>query len=264
MTELTDETVKALLADYSMPDPPSKAHAIFRAGPALARALLDARAELVRLRAESDAFRMCVNCGLIVPASHDRAQPGPGCAAPDACTFDLTPREACDHWRAKAHKYQADAQAAVALVVERAADMIEDNVRHAKELGREIWAMPDLRALAPADGLAAVDALRKERDEAKRLMEMRHREMLAADALMRKHQRRAEKAEADRDRLAAANAALEAKLARLAGALASAASHLWFAATKMKGRCSGSDVSAIKMAEANARAALAALEAKNG
>jgi len=107
----------------------------------------------------------------------------------------------------------ADAQAAQAMVVERCADMIEDNVRHAKELGREIWAMPDLRDLAPIDGLALVQELRAERDEAKRLMEMRHREMLAADELMRKHQRRADKAEADRDRLAAANAALEARLA---------------------------------------------------
>ena len=52
-----------------------------------------------------------------------------------------------------------------------------------------------------------------ERDEAQRLMQMRHREMLAADELMRKHQGRAVAAEADRDRLAAANAALEARLA---------------------------------------------------
>lgn len=49
------------------------------------------------------------------------------------------------------------------------------------------------------DGWEAADrieALVKERDEAKRLMGMRHQEMLAADGLMRKHQRRAERLEA--------------------------------------------------------------------
>lgn len=51
---------------------------------------------------------------------------------------------------------RADAQTAQALVAELAAVMIEDNVRHAKELGREIWAMPDLRALAPAPDPAAI------------------------------------------------------------------------------------------------------------
>ena len=40
-----------------------------------------------------------------------------------------------------------------------------------------------------------IEALVKERDEAKRLMQARHREMLAADGLMRKHQRRAERME---------------------------------------------------------------------
>jgi len=43
-------------------------------------------------------------------------------------------------------------------------------------------------AFAAAD---RIEALVKERDEAKRLMQARHREMLAADGLMRKHQRRA-------------------------------------------------------------------------
>lgn len=76
-----------------------------------------------------------------------------------------------------------------------------------------------IRRLAPDAGVKGLAALRAERDEAKRLMQLRHREMLAADDLMRKHQRRAETAEADRDRLAAANAALEAQVARLVGAL---------------------------------------------
>ena len=47
--------------------------------------------------------------------------------------------------------------------------------------------------------VATCEALVKERDEAKRLMQARHREMLAADGLMRKHQRRAERMEAAAD-----------------------------------------------------------------
>lgn len=46
------------------------------------------------------------------------------------------------------------------------------------------------------DAADRIEALVKERDEAKRLMGMRHQEMLAADGLMRKHQRRAERLEA--------------------------------------------------------------------
>lgn len=61
---------------------------------------------------------------------------------------------------------RSDAELAVAEAIRRAADMIEGNVRHAKELGREIWAMPDIRALAPAAALAEVQRLRTERDAA--------------------------------------------------------------------------------------------------
>ena len=114
-------------------------------------------------------------------------------------------------------------------------------------------------ALADTDGMALVQALRAERDEAKRLMEMRHREMLAADELMRKHQRRAEKAEADRDRLAAANAALEARLARLVEALAS----LDKAASEVSrlGAVTGSQWTRLNIASLKARAALAEVQA---
>lgn len=52
---------------------------------------------------------------------------------------------------------EADVRAeAWAAAVDAAASMIEDNVRHAMELGREIWPMPDLRCLAPTavDGSA--------------------------------------------------------------------------------------------------------------
>lgn len=48
--------------------------------------------------------RMCVVCGISVPASHDRSEAWPECPAKDACTFDMTPSEAADHWRNLAHQ----------------------------------------------------------------------------------------------------------------------------------------------------------------
>ena len=120
------------------------------------------------------------------------------------------------------HAQLADAKAAQAMVVERAVGVAKRH-RSKVQINEPLWhdgqdwasdrIAEAIEALADTDGMALVQALRAERDEAKRLMEMRHREMLAADELMRKHQRRADKAEADRDRLAAANAALEARLA---------------------------------------------------
>lgn len=120
------------------------------------------------------------------------------------------------------HAQLADAKAAQAMVVERAVGVAKRH-RSKVQINEPLWhdgqdwasdrIAEAIEALADTDGITLVQALRAERDEAKRLMEMRHREMLAADELMRKHQRRADKAEADRDRLAAANAALEARLA---------------------------------------------------
>ena len=52
-----------------------------------------------------------------------------------------------------------EVQALIVGVLELAASMIEDNVRHAKDLGREIWPIPDIRALIPADAIAARDAM---------------------------------------------------------------------------------------------------------
>lgn len=46
---------------------------------------------------------------------------------------------------------------AVAGAYAAAAEMIEDNVSHAKKLGREIWPMPDLRTLTPIDAADALD-----------------------------------------------------------------------------------------------------------
>ena len=68
-------------------------------------------AEIERLRAELAGQRMCVNCGKYAPAGHDRTQPLPECVGPDdmaACTFDLTPSEAWQHWSKIAHDLRAD------------------------------------------------------------------------------------------------------------------------------------------------------------
>lgn len=118
MTDLTDEQVRALADGY----PPENDNLDWaERAQTLARALLDARAELARVR--------------------------------------------------------ADAQAAVALVVERAATAVSLNAwRHEGEdaysKGMDAGARHQaqviynaIRALAPADGLAAVDALRAEARE---------------------------------------------------------------------------------------------------
>lgn len=69
-----------------------------------------------------------------------------------------------------------EVQALIAGVLELAASMIEDNVRHAKDLGREIWPIPDLRTLTPADAIAARDAMiaeavRAEREKIARMLD---------------------------------------------------------------------------------------------
>ena len=106
------------------------------------------------------------------------------------------------------HQQLADAHAAQALVVERAADMIEDNVRHAKELGREIWAMPDLRALADPSGVEALAALRDEAEKWRSIASDNGRaamDNLAAIVAL----------EGERDALAAKLAAAEARVRAL-------------------------------------------------
>jgi hypothetical protein len=52
--------------------------------------------------------RMCVNCGRTRPASEGRDAPGKDCPSPDACTWDMTPEEAADHWRKLAHNRAAE------------------------------------------------------------------------------------------------------------------------------------------------------------
>lgn len=113
----------------------------------------------------------------------------------------------------------AEAQAAQALVVERAEEAVDAEWRRKVGLNcTEVCAI--IRALAPVDGLALVRELRAERDAA----DQRAGAMLArivaleadgeaARSAASTNFARAVAAEADRDRLAAANAALEARLA---------------------------------------------------
>lgn len=106
------------------------------------------------------------------------------CDNPDCLTCEYA-RALLDA-RAELDRVKAIAAAAQAMVVERCAE--EADRRYAAgDMGNPGH---HIRALAPADGLAMVRELRD----------------------------RAEKAEADRDRLAAANAVLEAKVAGLVGA----------------------------------------------
>ena len=70
--------------------------------------------------------------------------------------------------RAERDRLRADAQAAVALMVERAAEVCDDlaigYAKHKGAPGALHNAARDIRALAPVDGLAAVEALRVEMD----------------------------------------------------------------------------------------------------
>ena len=192
MTELTDEAVKALLAHYDLPTdcdcdgddcvkcshyPTFQERAskqLKDAAPDLARALLDARAERdsigtmyatvaeenKALEAERDRLR-----AMLTPPddlrtytvdylvhNDDHGLPG---------DMPMVPADTVNRLR-------ADAQAAVAVAVEQAAKVPR---LHAKQLQQNgLTAMSsdfdrieeDIRSLAPADGLAAVEALRAE------------------------------------------------------------------------------------------------------
>ena len=96
---------------------------------------------------------------------------------------------------------RADAQAAVALVVERAvyaAREVEDDKDRGHDHGQR--ASDAIRALAPADGLAAVDALRAEIADLKMNM----------DADLRTMVREGQQLRTLATELAAANASLKA------------------------------------------------------
>lgn len=110
------------------------------------------------------------------------------------------------------HAQLADAKAAQAMVVRKAAEACEDvDFAHddpsIQRMVREVigFAGSRVRALADADGLAMAQELRAERDQA---LEWN------AQANVR-----AEKAEDERDRLAAEKAELEARVEKLVGAV---------------------------------------------
>ena len=61
-------------------------------------------------RTTDGALRMCVNCGQTVDAAMvKRGDELPGCAdgGMAACTFDMTPSEACRHWSERWHELAA-------------------------------------------------------------------------------------------------------------------------------------------------------------
>jgi hypothetical protein len=232
------------------------------AAPDLARALLDARAELARVKTDAaaamalmvaqaatqaDPWDGPVTKNKLVDAQAIAAQqikariralaPADGLAAVEALRVEARENamqalasmgqaqeayEAQLEAEAELARVRADAAAAQAMVVERAAKVPR---LHAKQLQQNgLTAMSsdfdhieeDIRALAPADGLAAVEALRKERDRFEAalgraclvggttyLIEIRDRlvaELAAAQQREAGLVERAEKAEAERDK----------------------------------------------------------------
>lgn len=142
------------------------------------------------------------------------------------------------------HAQLADAKAAQAMVVERAAEIGADIAQRTRPDGfpEEVSnayhsgamdVVDAIRALADTDGIEALAALRAERallradrDSAARMWQASEQEREAAVERSREASQmlaietnHAAQAESDRDRLAAANAALEAQVARLVGAL---------------------------------------------
>ncbi len=130
MTELTDDQVKALLAHYDLP---------------------------TDCDCDGDD---CVKCSHY-PTFQERASKQLKDAAPDIARALLSTR-------AELARVRADAQAAVARAYEAAAERLDLAEHDAEERdwrsGANAFAAlaKGLRALAPADGLAAVDALRAE------------------------------------------------------------------------------------------------------
>ena len=190
MTKLTDEAVKALL-DGATPGP-------WRAdGEPWNRVVWSPNGNRVCFMAHSsglDDARDTATSNLVA-AAHDLAR-----ALLDA--------------RAELARVRADAAVAVALMVERAADEINlrrhllANVQNVVIPKPEELAIYDIceeaiRALAPADGLAAVEALRVERDYWKQMLEKAEECLASANSIKNV-------IAAERDTLAAENASLKA------------------------------------------------------
>ena len=122
MTELTDEEAKALLAECDNPDCLTCEYA---------RALLDARAELARVRADAQAA--------VALALEEAAEN----------------KEQLEIW---AHEILAGLAFADVLKI----DSYNDKIEAHDMVGRGLVEV--IRALAPADGLAMVQELRAEMD----------------------------------------------------------------------------------------------------
>jgi len=75
-----------------------------------------------------------------------------------------------------------EVQALIAAAYDAAAAMIEDNVRHAKELGREIWPIPDLRTVTSHDATAALARIVREAEARGRAMGLREAAGIAEGA----------------------------------------------------------------------------------
>lgn len=157
MTELTDEEAKALLAECDNPDCLTCEYA---------RALLAARAELARVKADA-----AVAVALMVERAATQADPWDGPVTKNKIV---------------------DAQAIAAQQIKAR-----------------------IRALAPADGLALLQELRAERDGSRKANQEMVLQVLAALGQAQEAYEAQSKAEAERDRLAAANAVLDAKVAGL-------------------------------------------------
>lgn len=121
-----------------------------------------AEADRDRLAAELGKRRMCVNCGRTKPVSEDRHEPLPECTGPDgyaACTFDMTPQEAWEHWRGEAHRLAAERddareeyRAMNRLYLDEVKRLTAENERLRQAIGLAVSALPDSPTAGP-DGI---------------------------------------------------------------------------------------------------------------
>ena len=199
MTKLTDEAVKAL-RDGATPGP-------WRAdGPPYNRIVWSSNENRICFMAHTNGL----------DDARDNSTSNLVAAAPDLARALLDAR-------AELAQARADAQAAVALVVERCAEVVPQgwcepetsNTIMDVELGMAIQAV--IRRLAPIDGLALVREMRAERDEAYVRGMAAGQQALAQikGPLQVIDSPELHTLRAERDRLADANAVLEAKVAGL-------------------------------------------------
>jgi hypothetical protein len=145
---LTDDEIRALL-EKSRYEPfygirRHEAHE-------LCTRLLSAEDRMKAAEEQASKLRMCVNCGKYAPVDHPRHEPLPECVDPvtglSACTFDMTPHEAWQHWSAKAHALQERVK-----VLEEALKRASTDLAWVKAN----WGEPGMKSLKRVDeGLAA-------------------------------------------------------------------------------------------------------------